>query len=395
MNLNNYADVLISALKNARAGKFKKGDNILVSYDAPALALAETIYTKLLKEGFNVVVRPYQSENMARTFFTTASKAQLSFQAPWEKCLNENLHGLIALRAPENLENLKNVDPKNIALASLARKPIREILDVREQKGLFGWTLANVPTAGMARQANLTIKEYENQVIKACFLDAKNPAKKFMEVSSQIAEIAKRLSALPIKTLRLQSKHADLEISLGEQRKFIAARGCNVPSFEIFTSPDWHGTRGVYFSDLMSFRNGTYVKGINLEFKNGRVIKAAAEIGGDFLKKMISLDKGASQIGEFSLTDRRFSRINKFMADTLFDENFGGKFGNSHIALGASFADTFTGNQAKLNKALKQKLGFNDSALHWDMVNTEDKLVTATLKNGKHLTIYESGIFLI
>ena len=110
---------------------------------------------------------------------------------------------------------------------------------------------------------------------------------------------------------------------------------------------------------------------------------------------MISLDKGAAQIGEFSLTDKRFSRINKFMADTLFDENFGGNFGNSHIALGASFADTFTGNQAKLNKALKQKLGFNDSALHWDLVNTEDKLVTSTLKNGKHLTIYESGIFLI
>ena len=215
------------------------------------------------------------------------------------------------------------------------------------------------------------------------------------DAGGQIAEIAARLSAMPIKTLRLQSKNSDLEILLGEQRKFIAARGCNVPSFEIFTSPDWCGTRGVYFSDLTSFRNGTYVKGVTLEFKNGRVIKASAHTGGNFLKKMISLDKGAAQIGEFSLTDRRFSRINKFMADTLFDENFGGNFGNSHIALGASFADTFTGNQSKLNKALKQKLGFNDSALHWDLVNTEDKLVTATLKNGKHLTIYESGIFLV
>ena len=47
MNLNNYADVLISALKNARSGKFKKGDNILVSYDAPALEISEILYTKL------------------------------------------------------------------------------------------------------------------------------------------------------------------------------------------------------------------------------------------------------------------------------------------------------------------------------------------------------------
>ena len=99
MNLNNYADVLISALKSARTGKFKKGDNILVSYDAPALALAETIYAKLLKEGYNVIVRPYQSENMAKTFFTTASKAQLAFQAPWEKCLNENLNQMTIMRS--------------------------------------------------------------------------------------------------------------------------------------------------------------------------------------------------------------------------------------------------------------------------------------------------------
>ena len=109
---------------------------------------------------------------------------------------------------------------------------------------------------------------------------------------------------------------------------------------------------------------------------------------------MLALDKGACQIGEYSLTDRRFSKINKFMADTLYDENFGGKYGNSHIALGSSYIDTYSGNLAKMTKELKKKLGFNDSALHWDLVNTQDKLVSVKLKNGKHLTIYEKGRFL-
>ncbi len=81
------------------------------------------------------------------------------------------------------------------------------------------------------------------------------------------------------------------------------------------------------------------------------------------------------------------------MADTLFDENYGGAYGNCHIALGASYTDTFDGNPARMTKELKKRLGFNDSALHWDLVNTEDKTVTAHLTTGKKLVIYEKGKF--
>ena len=395
LNIEKYADVMIYALKSARkGGKFKPGENILLSFDYPALNLAEVIYKKLIEQGFNVVARPYLSESMTKSFYTKASAKQLKFCAPWDKVLNENLNGLIALRAPQDLANLKNVNAKNIALATLARKEVRKIMDDREQKGLFSWTLANYPTEGLAKQAGLSLKDYEKQISQACFLTEKNPAKKFAEVQKEIDEIAKWLSSLPIDTIRTQSKSMDLEIKLGENRRFISGGGCNVPSFEIFTSPDFRGTRGTYFSDLMSFRNGNYVKDISLEFKAGRVIKATASTGQEFLRKMLALDKGACQVGEYSLTDRRFSKINKFMADTLYDENFGGKFGNSHIALGSSYIDTYSGNLAKMTKELKKKLGFNDSALHWDLVNTQDKLVSVKLKNGKHLTIYEKGRFL-
>jgi aminopeptidase len=81
------------------------------------------------------------------------------------------------------------------------------------------------------------------------------------------------------------------------------------------------------------------------------------------------------------------------MADTLFDENFGGKHGNCHIALGASYTDTYAGNPAAMNGALKRQMGFNDSALHWDLVNTEKKTVTAHLSAGERIVIYENGRF--
>lgn len=395
MDLKKYADVLIFALKSARRGKFKPGDNILIGYDMPALALAEEVYAKLISEKFNVFPRPYLTENMTKTFFTKASSNQLKFAPVWEKTLNENLNGLISLRAPEDLSNLKTADPKRIALATIAKKDLREVMDSREEQGLFSWTLCNVPTAGLAKQAGLSLKEYQAQVSKACFLNEKDPVKKFAQVTAEIEEVSKRLSALPIETLRTQSADMDLEVLLGESRRFISGGGCNVPSFEIFTSPDWRGTKGIYHSDQTTFRNGNYVKGIALEFKAGRVIKAKADQGQDFLKKMLAMDRGAAQIGEYSLTDTRFSKIDRFMADTLYDENFGGKYGNSHIAIGSSYSDTFTGDISKMTKELKKNLGFNESALHWDLVNTQDKLVTAKLKDGKHLVIYENGRFTI
>jgi len=105
------------------------------------------------------------------------------------------------------------------------------------------------------------------------------------------------------------------------------------------------------------------------------------------------MDKGANKVGEFSLTDKTFSKISRFMANTLYDENYGGKFGNCHIALGASYSDTYRGDPSRLTKEIKKELGFNDSALHWDIVNTQKKRVTAHLSNGKTCVIYDNGSF--
>ena len=81
------------------------------------------------------------------------------------------------------------------------------------------------------------------------------------------------------------------------------------------------------------------------------------------------------------------------MADILFDENFGGKYGNCHVAVGSSYADTYAADISKLDNKLKEKLGYNKSSLHWDLINTENKTVHATLKNGKKILIYEKGQF--
>ncbi|MFA6583657.1 MAG: aminopeptidase, partial [Elusimicrobiaceae bacterium] len=391
-----YADVLLWGLAVARSnagGKINPYEAVLLRYDLPGLPLVEVLHRKLLRNRMNVILKPNYGPAMEKDLYELGDRKQLAFIDGGLLAQTESLGGCIVVRAPESLTHLKGVDPDKFGVASVARKPMRDIMDRREEKGAFSWTLCSYPTAELAKQAGLPLKEYSAQIEKACFLNEKDPVKKWKEILRASTEIKKWLDALPIDEIHLQSKSADLVISLGERRRFKGVSGHNIPSFEIFTSPDWRGTRGVFFADMPTFVSGNFVKGIKLEFKNGRAVKVSAEEGDNFVRKMLTMDKGACQVGEFSLTDRRFSKISKFMADILFDENFGGKFGNSHIAVGSSYSDTYAGDVKKLTPRMKEKLGFNESALHWDMINSENKTVTATLKNGKKVTIYDNGEF--
>ncbi|MGD9576627.1 MAG: aminopeptidase [Syntrophorhabdus sp.] len=391
--LEKYADVLLWGLSTARKTKFRKGDIILIQYERPALQLAEILFRKIVEMGMHPVQRMGLTFGMEEGFFEKANDKQLVFIPPGEKELYGNINGRIFLRAPESLTHLKNIDSSRIGKVLVSRKPLKDVLDRREEGGFYSWTLCTFPTHELARQAKTTIRHYTNQIIKACYLDKENPVKEWESILKNVHGIKKWLNSLVIKTLRIQSKNIDLTIKPGEKRKWSGVSGHNIPSFEIFFSPDWRGTEGTYYANLPSFRSGNYVKGVRLTFQKGAVVKIKAEEGREFATKQLAMDAGASRVGEFSLTDRRFSRIDRFMADTLFDENFGGNHGNSHIAVGSSYTDSYTGNQADMTKALKKKLGFNDSALHWDLVNTEPKTVTAHLNSGKKLVIYEDGQF--
>ena len=119
---------------------------------------------------------------------------------------------------------------------------------------------------------------------------------------------------------------------------------------------------------------------------------ASAEENERVLKEMIATE-GADRVGEFSLTDRRFSRITRFMAQTLYDENVGGSFGNTHIALGRSYQDAYAGDPAHVSPEEWQRLGFNTSSVHTDIVSTTDRMVTATLRDGAERVIYRDGQF--
>ncbi len=388
-----YADVLLWGLKKARTETFKKGDVVMVQFDFPAVELAEFLHGKLLDMGVHVVMRSGKTTVMEHDFYEKSDEKQLVFRGSWDEELFKNLNGRIFLHGPTSLTHLADIDAKRIGKVSVAMKPLRDIMRKREEQGKLGWTLCVVPTDELARQAKLTLEQYTEQIIKACYLDQPDPVKAWETVYNDALDIKKWMNDMDVHHYHVESDNIDLKITPGDQRKWIGISGHNIPSFELFISPDWHGTQGTYYANQPSFRSGNYVEGVNLTFHEGVVSEIKAEKGASFTQKQLDMDEGARRLGEFSLTDKRFSKIDRFMASTLYDENFGGDSGNCHVAVGASYSDTYDGDPATLTEEAKEKLGFNDSALHWDLVNTEPKTVTAHLKSGKSIVVYEDGMF--
>jgi aminopeptidase len=395
VQLDRYAEVLLWGLKTSRSRRFKKNDIILIRFQKEALPLAEVLYSKIIHSGMHPVVRMALTPHMESSFYHHANTNQLIFNAPGSKKLVQQINGSIYLHAPASLTHLKEADPKKIGRAAVARKFLKDILDKRDEAGHFGWTLAIYPTEVMARHAGLTLDEYRKQVIKACFLGRREPIDHWQAIYKKAQAIKRRLNRLEVDYYHITSKHIDLKVQPGSQRRWIGISGHNIPSFELFLSPDWRGTEGRYYADQPSYRSGNYIRGVRLEFKNGKVVQVRAEEGQAFVRQQLKMDDGADKLGEFSLTDKSFSKIDRFMANTLYDENFGGANGNCHVALGSSYSDTFSGDRSKLNAARKKKLGFNNSALHWDLVNTERKKVVARLASGKDVLIYQNGTFQI
>lgn len=391
--LENYAKILVTFALNSGKG-IKKNDVVYLRADIPALPLAKAVYKQIILAGGHPITSLNDEEFMP-LYLKNASQPQLKFfPKKYYKGLADTVDHWVSISADEDPFFLKGIDPKKIITSSKSKKPFRDWLDKKEDKGQFTWTLCIYATEGMAKEAGLSVKQYWEQIEKACFLRAKDPIKKWREIFSESKKIINKLNKLPIDTLHLEAKNTDLTIKLGDRRKWIGGSGRNIPSFEIFTSPDWRGTNGTVYFDLPLYRYGNIIKDIKLEFKNGKITKATAKKNQKLLREMIS-QKNADKIGEFSLTDKRFSKINKFMANTLFDENFGGPYGNTHLAVGKSYHDTCSGNTSNMTEKDYKDLGFNDSPEHTDIIASTPRTVTATLKNGKEKVIYKNGKFLV
>lgn len=391
--IEKYADVLVNFALNSGRG-IKPQEVVLLQVPESAKPMLLALHRAVLRAKGHPIIQ-YIPDDMNREFFNFANFEQITFfPAKYLKGKIEEIDHAIMIIADTNKHELEGIDPKLIMEKSKAFKLYMDWRNKKENEGKFTWTLGLYGTKAGADEAKMTEKEYWQEIIKACYLNDKEPVKTWQKISAEIERVKNKLNNLKIKKIRVQSKNTDLFITLGKNRKWMGGGGRNIPSFEVFISPDCRYTEGYIYFNQPLYQYGNLIKDINLEFKAGKVIKAKAGKGEKILKEMIK-NNGADMVGEFSLTDSRLSKITKFMAETLFDENMGGKYGNTHIALGSAYKDSYTGDPNKVKKTEWVKMGYNESVIHTDIISTENRIVTAYLANEKEIVIYKDGRFLI
>jgi len=391
--LDKYADVLVNYALNSGDG-VKAGEVVQVAVPDVAKPLGLALQNTLLKAGAHPMIKLLPT-GFDTDFFNLASKEQLEFFP--KKYLRERVRmidhqvGIIAEPYPDSLSK---VDPQKIFASRDAKKEYRDWLFDKETAGKFTWTIALWGVEAKAKTVGLTLEEYWNQIIKACFLDKEDPIAEWKKIRALRNKILDALNELRIDYLTIKGEDIDLKVKLGANRIWKGGGGRNIPSFEIFTSPDWRGTEGWAKFNQPLYCYGNVVKDIYLRFKKGKVVEATASVGQAVLHQMLKT-KNADKIGEYSITDKRMSRISHVMAETLYDENTGGPFGNTHLAIGMAYRDCYRGDMSTVSKKEWREMGYNNSAEHTDIISTTDRTVTATLIDGSERVIYKDGMYVV
>lgn len=391
--LKKYADVLVNFALNSGKG-VKSGEVVQCVVPDVAKALALQLQNTLLQAGAHPIIR-LMPTGFDKDFYNLANEEQLEFFP--QKFLKERVNltdHQIGIIADVDPMELSQVDPVKIIKSRDAKNKYRDWLTEKENKGNFTWTLALWGVEAKAKEVGLSLEKYWDQIINACFLDKENPVAEWQKLFELQTEIKKNLNKLEIDFLTVQGPDVDLRIKLGADRAWKMGGGRNIPSFECFTSPDWRGVEGWIQFNQPLYRYGNIIKDVFLRLEKGRVVEARASQGQELLNQMLK-SKNADKIGEFSLTDKRMSRITHPMAETLYDENVGGPFGNTHLAIGMAYHDCFNGDISKLTKVEWKKRGYNNSPEHTDIVSTTDRTVTAYLTDGTSQVIYEDGMFVV
>ena len=143
-------------------------------------------------------------------------------------------------------------------------------------------------------------------------------------------------------------------------REFIA----NVPTEEVFTTPDRFATEGTVRCTTPVQVGGELVEGLELRFEGGRAVDVRATKGEAAISRLLDTDENARMLGEVALVDResRVGQLGIVFGDTLLDENAA-----CHIALGAAYPNPIPG-ASELDEAGRLALGVNVSAIHLDVM---------------------------
>jgi aminopeptidase len=291
---------------------------------------------------------------------------------------------------------LNGVDPKRAGRDQLP--DIRERLEIINKR-LVNWTIMPFPTQPWAElvypdlDGEAALARLAEELSHVCRLDEDDPVAAWRERKETLHSVAARLTEHHFDAIRLEGPGTDLTVgllptSLWEGGSATTVDGIehmpNVPTEEVYTTPDPTRADGVVRATKPLDVAGTIVGGLEVRFAGGHAVDIEADSGAEVLRERAGYDADASRLGELALVDRegRIGTLGTTFYNTLLDENAA-----SHIALG---------NAYELTVGPEDVPKINKSAIHVDfMIGGDDVQVTGLTADGGEVPVLRGGTWQI
>jgi len=405
--IQRYAQVVAKLGLNIQKGQCLRISAGINNYDF-ALAIAEEAY----KAGAKFVDIEVNSNRLSRFRFENQTVEELAYtpefaadklremaKDKWSICHIDNL---------DELDELDNVSPEKLQFVRRDRGQKYKFYRDEVSKGNIVWNVIAYPTPKWAMKVmkmdepDKALKALWEKIITIMRLDASDPVEAWKQHNKRLYELKDKLDNLGIDKLKFQSPGTDLEVGLLAKSRWITGSSftndgieffANMPTEEVFTTPDRLRTNGKVSVTKPLMVMGTLVEGAVLEFKEGKVVGFDAAKGKENLARFLETDEGSSFAGEIALVDAS-SPINK--ADMQFDSILYDENATCHLALGAGYTECVEGMLEVTDPEELMKNGVNFSFNHTDfMIGSENTDVIAFTKDGKEIKIMEKGSFII
>ena len=396
--LETYAQLAVQVGLNLQPGQ-TLGINALIEHAPLVRAIARQAY----EAGARYVDVLYTDQHVRREHIALAGDDQLGFSPPWLvsrlRELGETGGALVAITGNPEPELFADLDGERVGKARM-REVAEESLKLTD--GLCNWTIVAYPNEGWAQTVfgEPDVERLWGVVGRAVRLDEADPIAAWRDHLARLQQRAGALNERRFDHLRYRGPGTDLTIGLHPDSEWQAAldesRGikhvANMPTEEVFTTPDARRVDGTVRSTLPLQIQGNIIRGLEVRFEGGRVKEVHAESGEEVMRTHAATDDGAGRLGEVALVDghSRVGETGLVFYDTLFDEN-----ASSHIALGASILQAVPGASEQTVEE-RQARGVNQSSIHTDfMIGSDELEIDGVTSGGDAVPIMRNGDWLL
>ena len=398
--LERYARLAVEVAVNLQPGQFLR-----VSAEPEHLPLVRAIGRIAYERGARYVEAQFRDMHLRKARIQHAPEESLDWSPPWTLAMVDHMietrGATIAITGDAEPELLADADQRR-AQRTRAWLATERLLDA-ENRRLIQWTIVGYPNEGWAEAVfgEPDVERLWDAVATATRLDEPDPVAAWGEHLDRLRQRTAMLDERRFDAIRFRGPGTDLFVGLCDRHHWLTAAEVsvegvphvvNVPTEEVYTTPDRRRTEGTVRSTFPLALGGTIVRGLEVRFEAGKVVEVHAESGADAVREEMAVDEGASYLGEVALVDResRVRRTGVIFLDTLFDENAA-----CHVAWGQGIPTALDGGEEMTPDEL-ERCGYNDSLEHTDfMVGGPGVSAIGVEAGGAEVPIIEDDVWVL